>query len=355
MGSLRFVPAQGEWTVLAAWPIMAALPSELPAAVLDAVWAAMQAEGASLESVVSSIPLRGATEAASFSVVSFDSSGPRTVLAVVRGSAAIDVLSVGGSRRFGSQGAEPWALAQFVDVIGVTAGTLPPVPESALRLPAGADRLVTGIVRASRVVWADSSDDFLPECDAAPVSPLRNDAASDRAGDPDDDTIVSARTLDTPPPGREEPAAESPAAQSPAAERPAAERPAAEQPPSGPAAFELRVGDGPARPLDHPVVIGRRPRPRQSYSGEQAVLVEVASPTSAVSANHVEIAPVGSTAVVTDLRSSNGTRVSEEGARVTRLRQGDSVVVTGSAIVEIGDGNVIHISSRDRGTSGITV
>jgi len=355
MGSLRFVPGEGEWTVLAAWPVLAALPSVLPAPVVDAVWTALQADGATLESVVSSIPVRGGSAVASFCVVSFDSSGPRTALAVVRGAAAVDVLSVGGSRRFGSQGAEPWALAQFADVTGVTVGTLPPVPESALRLPTDADRLVSGVVRASRVIWADSGDDILDECDVSAVTAVSPASAASAVspttpldrGYPDDDTVVTPRNLDRAPSVAEPPPA-SPAAPA---------TPATESTPVPPAlaAFELRIGDGAPRPLDHPVVIGRRPRPRQSFSGEQPVLVEVVSPTSAVSANHVEIAPVGSTAVVTDLRSSNGTRVSEPGTRPIRLRQGDSVVVTRSAIVEIGDGNVIHISSRDRGTSGITV
>ncbi len=327
MGSLRFVPADGEWTVLAAWPIIATLPSGVPSTVLDAVWDAVQAEGATLESVVSSIPVRGDDGVSSFSVVGFDSDGPRTVLAVVRGAGVVDVLSVGGSRRFGSQGVEPWALARFADVTGLTAGTLPPVPESSLRVPTESDRLVSGVVRASRVVWAASSDDFVDAPD-------------------DDDTIITPRVVEIAP--APHPLSHSPQSHSPLSPPPPLTFP------SAPALFEVRIGDEEAWPLEHPVVIGRRPRPRHGYSGDESRLVEVPSPSHAVSANHVEIAPVGATVVVTDLRSSNGTVVTVPGTRSQRLRQGDSVVVTGSAIVEIGDGNVIHISSRDRGTSGIT-
>jgi len=124
--------------------------------------------------------------------------------------------------------------------------------------------------------------------------------------------------------------------------------------------YEIRVGDRPALELTGAVVVGRRPQARRSADRPfdrtpAQALITVDSPAKEVSANHVEIALSGRTVVVTDLRSTNGTTVRLPGRAAMRLRQGDSVVASGSAIVEIGDGNVIHISSRDRGNTGITV
>jgi hypothetical protein len=52
--------------------------------------------------------------------------------------------------------------------------------------------------------------------------------------------------------------------------------------------------------------------------------------------------------IVTDLRSTNGTQVRLPGSAPTRLRQGESIVVTPGSTIEIGDGNVIEIHSLRR-------
>ncbi|WP_440710533.1 FHA domain-containing protein [Herbiconiux sp. YIM B11900] len=357
MGSLRFVPAEedgaaGHWVVLAAWPGLVLMPGDGPAETVQQVWDALGADDASLESIVSSIPLRGAAQVDSFAVIRFSETqtqtrtqteagtGTGTATVVVRGTAAVDLLSVGGSRRFGSGGAQPWALAEFGSVIGVTAGDTPPVPESRLRLPEGARRLEHGVVRARRVLWVDSADHFADD------GVTENDDDND---DDNDDTVIRPRPLPaTDPSGEPESAAEAPMPLESEAGRESPESPPTPR-------YLYRLGDGPLTELTGPVVIGRHPRPRIGYSTQTPELLAVESPQGKVSQNHVELAPVGRTVVITDLRSTNGTRVAVDGSAPRRLRQGDSVVATGSAIVEIGDGNVIHISSRDRENTETTV
>ncbi|WP_382306311.1 FHA domain-containing protein [Herbiconiux sp. UC225_62] len=365
MGSLRFVPAEGEWTVLAAWPTVVTISAAVSDEVVEAIWAALGVTDASIESVVSSIPIRGAAADSSFTVVRFepgdgaplDPAHPPqdwTATVVARGSAAVDLLSVGGSRRFGSAGMQPWALAEFPSVIGISTGALPPVPESLLRLPTDARRLDHGIAHASRVLWAASPETIVSERGAAAAPGPDGDTAERPSHDPDTadgDTIIrhragtSADTVAEPAEDRTDEEVE-----------PVSDLPADEPVP----VYEIRVGDQPLLELTGAVVIGRRPQPRRAadrpftLAAAQA-LITVDSPAQEVSANHVEIALSGRTVVVTDLRSTNGTTVRLPGRPAVRLRQGDSVVASGSAIVEIGDGNVIHISSRDRGNTGITV
>ena len=109
--------------------------------------------------------------------------------------------------------------------------------------------------------------------------------------------------------------------------------------------------------VDGPVIFGRRPSQRPG--SEPAVrpvarLVAVPSPTGIVSGSHVEISRSGSTVVVTDLRSTNGTSVTlVDGSRL-RLRQGDSVAVATSARVDIGDGVVLRIDPVADPASGST-
>jgi pSer/pThr/pTyr-binding forkhead associated (FHA) protein len=93
------------------------------------------------------------------------------------------------------------------------------------------------------------------------------------------------------------------------------------------------------------VLVGRRPVPQRVADGAAPRLVTVASPTAEVSSTHVRIEQSGDAVVVTDLRSTNGTVVTgPAGAR--RLRPGESVVVLAGARVDIGDGNIIEITSR---------
>jgi len=74
----------------------------------------------------------------------------------------------------------------------------------------------------------------------------------------------------------------------------------------------------------------------------------VQSPKGEVSGTHLEIRQLGTSVIVTDLRSTNGSTVSVPGSAPRSLRQGEAMVVTPGTLVDIGDGNVIEILPLQR-------
>lgn len=106
--------------------------------------------------------------------------------------------------------------------------------------------------------------------------------------------------------------------------------------------YALRIGEH-VVPLDREVLVGRNPVPPRIPSGTAPRLVRVPSPTADVSRTHVGVRQLGSTVIVTDLRSTNGSRVEIPGSAPRALRQGESMVVTTGARIDIGDGNVIEV------------
>lgn len=105
----------------------------------------------------------------------------------------------------------------------------------------------------------------------------------------------------------------------------------------------FRIGDGQVYQLDTPVYIGRKPSSPRIVTGTMPRLLKVQSPSMEVSSTHLELRQDGATVVVTDMRSTNGTFVSQPGSTHLKLRQGESVVVVPGTLVDIGDGNVIEI------------
>jgi hypothetical protein len=96
--------------------------------------------------------------------------------------------------------------------------------------------------------------------------------------------------------------------------------------------------------LDIPVIFGRMPAaPRSASAGVR--LVVVSSPTGVVSGTHARVEAVGATVVVTDLHSSNGTRVQMPGHPEMLLGPGESVTVGTGAKIDIGDGNRLEVLS----------
>jgi hypothetical protein len=106
--------------------------------------------------------------------------------------------------------------------------------------------------------------------------------------------------------------------------------------------YALRVA-GEVVPLDREVFVGRSPAPTRIQSGEAPRLVAVPSPRSDVSRTHVAIHQLGGSVVVTDLRSTNGSRVAVPGSAPRTLRQGESMVVPTGTLIDIGDDNVIEV------------
>ena len=110
-----------------------------------------------------------------------------------------------------------------------------------------------------------------------------------------------------------------------------------------PAFYGFRMGSSATVLLDAVAYIGRRPSTPRVVRGGRSRLVRVQSPTQEVSSTHLELRQLGSTVVVHDLRSTNGTRIGVPGMPVRALRPGESVVVMVGTLIDIGDGNVIEI------------
>ena len=106
--------------------------------------------------------------------------------------------------------------------------------------------------------------------------------------------------------------------------------------------YALRVA-GEVVPLDREVFVGRNPAPPRIQSGTVPRLISVPSPTADVSRTHVAVKQLGGSVIVTDLRSTNGSRVEVPGSVPRTLRQGDSMVVSVGTRIDIGDGNVIEV------------
>ena len=103
------------------------------------------------------------------------------------------------------------------------------------------------------------------------------------------------------------------------------------------------VVNGTTYRLDAPAIIGRNPKGPRVPTDEPLTLISVASATSEVSSSHVEIRQRGTTVVVTDLRSTNGTSVTIPLSQPRRLRPSESIVVSPGSLIDIGDGTIIHI------------
>ena len=113
--------------------------------------------------------------------------------------------------------------------------------------------------------------------------------------------------------------------------------------------YRFRIGGlQEAIALDRPVRIGRRPSTPRISAGAPPRLLRVVSPQSEVSANHIEVRQLGTSVIVTDLRSTNGTVVLVPGSTPRKLLQGESVVVSPGTLVDIGDENILQILPLER-------
>ena len=114
--------------------------------------------------------------------------------------------------------------------------------------------------------------------------------------------------------------------------------------------FILRMVTGVRYGLHPAVVVGRAPRATRLTKEDVVQLVSVPSREGRVSSTHAELRQVGDVVVVTDLRSTNGTRVRLPSGVMRQLAPGDSMTVGEGSVVDIGDGNRIEIlreKSRD--------
>ena len=333
---------EAAWTFVVGRGFIAALPAGTPSGIILTLTALVTAPHVEAEELVALLPLGGEQAVRHFAVIvqraPTDEDGI-PVSVIVRGEIAVDVFSVGGSRRFAAGSVRPWLLADFRAVTGFTVGSTgrPVVSSGALESgrPFG-----LGSVFADTLFWslAEHGPAEAAVSDAAlPADVPADDATIVRAGGPgrpaDADTVlarpVEVDTLlaDT----------------RTVVGRPAPGQVAGEPARPGEARFAFRLPNGEKIPLDLPCRLGRRPRPPRIDEAAPVRLIEVASPTSAVSATHVEIRQEGGSVVVTDLGSTNGTVVAPPLGRSQRLRAGQSLTVLPGSTVHIGDGNIIEI------------
>lgn len=392
-GYVRYAPVAGpsRWLLIAGRRFVAAVESSVADSIVDSVWWLADSELATIESVVGAFPLVGQDAVRSFAVAELsepNAAGEVLVTAVVRGTAAIDVFSVGGSRRFSAAGVQPWVLAEFRSVTGLVIGAddLPTGPVA--RLSVGSLPVGLGVVDGELLTWTLSPIERVER--TAPgryVGGAQNAGGATDAGaasgtststttDDDalsDETIIRARrgavifARDTEvasaasvvPAGHElpgavdiEPPSDTPG---PFATPITGDADAQTQPvilPPAPAQYAIRLASGEVFDLDLPVLIGRRPSAPRIEQGAPPRLVAVASPEHEVSSTHVRIEQEGDAVVVTDLRSTNGTIVTAAAGTESRLRPGQSVVVLAGATVEIGDGNIIEITAVGQRADG---
>lgn len=387
-GYVRYAPVAGpsRWLLIAGRRFVAAVESSVADSIVDTVWWLADSELATIESVVGAFPLVGQDAVRSFAVAELsepNAAGEVLVTAVVRGTAAIDVFSVGGSRRFSAAGVQPWVLAEFRSVTGLVIGgdDLPTGPVA--RLSVGSLPVGLGVVDGELLTWTLSPIERVERTAPGRYVGGAGDAGSATASTPSadadddalfDETIIRARRGASIFAREAEPEA-APAASVPAGHElpgavdiePPSDTPgpfatpitgdadAQTQPvilPPAPAQYAIRLASGEVFDLDLPVLIGRRPSAPRIEQGAPPRLVAVASPEHEVSSTHVRIEQEGDAVVVTDLRSTNGTIVTAAAGTESRLRPGQSVVVLAGATVEIGDGNIIEITAVGQRADG---
>lgn len=386
-GFVRYAPTAGpsRWLLVAGRRFVAAVESTASEQIVDAVYWLADSDLATIESVVGAFPLAGPDSVRSFAVAEIgepNAAGEVTVTAVVRGAAAIDVFSVGGSRRFSAGGVQPWVLAEFRAVNGLVLQGDDAATGPVARLAVDSLPLRVGVADGELLTWTLKPIERAARGGAPATQPaVEGGAAEDDAAV--DETIIRGRNPssslfggratadgeeDVPPAAHpaphelagavdiEEPPAARPGSRVLAGDTPSVSAgrllidtgdvlPLTQPvvPPPAPATFAARLPSGDSLVLDVPLVIGRRPAQQRVASGAEPRLVTVPSPTQEVSSTHVRIEQSGDAIVVTDLRSTNGTVVTGPGG-ARRLRPGESAVVLAGARVEIGDGNIIEIT-----------
>ncbi|MCI0155551.1 FHA domain-containing protein [Leifsonia shinshuensis] len=395
-GFTRYAPTAGpsRWLLIAGRRFVACVESTAADSIVEAVWWLADSDLATIESVVGAFPLAGPDSVRSFAVAELgepNAQGEIVVTAVVRGSAALDIFSVGGARRFGSGGVQPWVLAEFRNVTGLALGgdDLPTAPVA--RLAVGSLPIGLGVVDGELLTWSsapierversaepvvsvragDSGADDSPAGDASADETIirdrprssslfsRHDSRAELAESPEAEPVVQrvpvahelpgAIDIEEPGTATEQPlttgSRDTPGGRTGDGTSPRPSELAPVAPERAPLRFAVRVGPGDSFELDAPILVGRKPALPRVDSGVLPRLIAVPSPDQEVSSTHLRIEQSGDAVVVTDLRSTNGTVVVRPGGASARLRPGESTVVLPGSVVQIGDGNIIEITA----------
>lgn len=320
-GRVTLAPSAGPppWAFVVGRAFLAAVPADAGDDIVRALAAFAPQQAVDLESMVTLLPQSGDRALASFALV-VPVHGSETVSVLVRGASAVDVYSVGGSRRFAAAGVAPWLLADFQSVTGVVIGGAQVAPGP---LDATGVTFRSAGDRGDRLTWFVDSSAHEPAVDDTVLvgdSSRLSTAGSDTVVRPNTaigDTVV----LPSSPP-----------------------RLGSDLPEQGEALprYAFRLGAVSYR-LDDPYYLGRQPRAPRIHSGGPPTLIAVPSPTRSVSGTHLEIRQDGDAVVVTDLGSTNGTMLLPPAGAKERLRHGTSRAVVPGTKLDIGDGNIVEI------------
>ncbi len=274
-------------------------------------------------------------------------SSERRITVVARGDLSVEIYSIGGSRRFAARGARPFALAEFR---AVTAFALLDVSDEA----PGADELTThgsglppGIVAGHGLAWASVDVGHeetvwrAPSSEQTVILPFGTRPAGElddtvltvpRSKQPADQDTVIYRGSRAVPPGRG-----------------VAPQPSAVNADTLTRSTQLypvfQMGDQQPEALDGILYLGRNPRVPLQNSRVRTAARALPSSTQAVSGTHASLERSGTTIVVTDLGSRNGTVVYLPDIGPRRLRAWESVSLPPHSRVELGDDNVIYVLS----------
>lgn len=306
----------------------------------------------------------------------------RRITVVARGELAVEVYSVGGSRRFAARGVRPFALAEFRAVTAFALLSETDHSPSASDLATPSTGLPPGIVEGHGLAWASAEvhgeETAWREPSSEQTVILNNGT---RPTVELDDTVLSVpRSLL--PPLQLEPELEETTLRQVVGDQPCEpvrrSEPALPEPPiddtvifrgsrshpgdSARAPIGLaenadtvtrstrlypvfRLGEQAPEALDGILYLGRSPHvPRQNNRAVAAARALV-SPSQAVSGTHASLERSGTTIVVTDLGSRNGTVVYLPDARPRRLRAGESLALPAHSRVDLGDDNVVYVLS----------
>jgi hypothetical protein len=322
--SLASSARRPRWAFVVGRSFLAAVPADTADVVVRALAAFAPHREVDLESMVTHLPLSGGNALDSFALVvpapatSPDDAG---VSVLVRGRLAVDVYSVGGSRRFAAAGVLPWLLADFQAVTGIVVGDVetPPGPLEGTGTGTG---FASTTGNGDRLTWQVRADE--PPVDTFSAVPTRAIAVAGdtlaRRGTATGDTVVL-------PSSPRWASADAEAAPGIGQKRPR---------------FGFLLGGTDYR-LDASYYLGRQPHAPRIQAAGTPTLLAVPSPTRSVSGTHLEIRQDGDAVVVTDLGSTNGTVLIPPGGAGERLRQGSSRTVLPGTRVDIGDGNIVEI------------
>lgn len=295
------------WRYVVAPDWVVAIPEDAPRAVIAELLALREGAQATLEILVSLLPLAGKYAVPHFAIAELspaedvESTSPVTV--IVRGVAAVDAFTANGSRRLEARGIQPWLLSDVRDVTALSFSTTDARAISASELPP-----------PGATASADGDGQWAEQGGAKHGSTLSGTRLDLVLGTPydEEDPVSSTRDAVVP-------------------------------------VHRVRIADE-IFTLEIDSYIGRRPN-ASHLTHLPARLVTVASPAQEVSATHVLLSQDGPDVLVTDLRSTNGTLVELPDGSQLRLHAHEATAIEPGSRIILGDGVVVEVLASSEWTS----